>query len=246
MGRSRFFGGLGRPGARSSLLGGKKSPPSDEQGEALIQRWRDGDKSAFNDIFKTYRSLVYGVLHHLLPNDPEIDDVVQTAFIEVFRSLSSFEGRSKLSSWIARVALHVGYHHLRRRKSRPPDYEAERTIPELVDESPRGDPELAAERSEAIRAVYAVLETMAPKKRSVFILNDLEGMPQEEVAEVVGVGIATVRTRLFYARKEFWKKVEKDPALGRYLQTGDEEQEQDAKRRVRAALGKDPQSNEPE
>ena len=107
------------------------SAPPDEVGRELVRRWRRGDAAAFNDIFRTYKSLVYGVLRHLLHDDPEIEDVVQTAFVEVYRSLSSFEGRSKLSSWIARVALHTGYHHLRRRKSRKADYESERFVPEL-------------------------------------------------------------------------------------------------------------------
>ena len=186
----------------------------------LVDRFRRGDESAFNEIFKMYRSLVWGVLHHLMPQDPELEDVVQQAFIEVFRSLDSFEGRSKLSSWVARVALHVGYHHLRRKKSRPHDYDAERSMPEVVDPSPRGDPEAAAERREAIARVYAILETLPEKKRSVFVLNDLQGMAQEEVAEVVGTNIATVRTRLFYARREFWKKAEEDPVLGRILESG--------------------------
>ncbi len=192
----------------------------DDRGEELVRRFRRGDETAFNEIFRTYRSLVYGVLHHLMPHDPELEDVVQQAFIEVFRSLDSFEGRSKLSSWIARVALHVGYHHLRRKKSRPHDYDAERSLPEVMDPSPRGDPEAAAERNEAILRVHAILETLPEKKRTVFILNDLQGMAQEEVAEVVGTNIATVRTRLFYARREFWKKAEQDPVLARILDAG--------------------------
>jgi RNA polymerase sigma-70 factor (ECF subfamily) len=196
-------------------------PPSDEVGQALVQRWRRGDQAAFADLFKTYRSLVYGVLYHLLPGDSELEDVVQIAFIEVFRSLDSFEGRSKLSSWIARVALHVGYHHLRRRKSRPPDYDAEFKIPDIADEAPHANPDVTLEQKEAAKRVYAILETMSPRKRTVFILNDLEGVSQEEVAEIVGANIATVRTRLFYARKEFWKKAEKDPVLSK-LGAGEE------------------------
>lgn len=177
-----------------------------------MRRWRRGDESAFTEIFERHRGLVYGVLSHLMPRDPDLEDVVQAAFVEVFRSLPSFEGRSKLSSWIARVALHVGYHHLRRRRSRPGP-PSDLAVPELPDESLAGAPERAVEGAEVLARVYAILEGMAPKKRTVFILNDLQGLPQEEVAEVVGVRIATVRTRLFYARREFWKKAAKDPLL---------------------------------
>ena len=191
--------------------------PSDEVGQALVRRWREGDERAFADLFATYRNLVWGVLYHLMPNDPDLEDVVQQAFVEVFRSLSSFEGRSKLSSWIARVALHVGYHHLRRKRSRPPDYEAVSNIPETVDDSPDADPETGARRAEIVHRVRAVLAGLPEKKRTVFILADLQGLPQEEVAEIVGVRIATVRTRLFYARREFYKKAAKDPILAEWV-----------------------------
>lgn len=190
--------------------------PSDEVGIALVRRWRSGDESAFAEIFTRYRALVYGVLAHLMPGDPELEDVVQSAFVEVFRSLNSFEGRSKLSSWIARVALHVGYHHLRRRKSRPADYRTDWRVPDRIDDSPGGDPSQAAEANEVLQHVYALLETLSEKKRTVFILIDLQGLAQEEVAEVLAIRVPTVRTRLFYARREFWKKAAKDPLLAEF------------------------------
>ena len=189
----------------------------DDAGEALVRRWREGDERAFADLFGAYRSLVWGVLHHLMPNDPDLEDVVQQAFVEVFRSLSSFEGRSKLSSWITRVALHVGYHHLRRKRSRPADYEATSTIPEIADDSLDANPELGARRAEILRRVQMVLASLPEKKRTVFILNDLQGLPQEEVAEIIGVRLTTVRTRLFYARREFYKKAAKDPILSEWV-----------------------------
>jgi RNA polymerase sigma-70 factor (ECF subfamily) len=205
MGPRRRWASLGRAAPEGWV--------DDELGAELVRRWRRGDEAAFTEIFERYRGLVYGVLAHLLPRDPDLEDVVQAAFVEVFRSLSSFEGRSKLSSWIARVALHVGYHHLRRRKSRPAPPPADPVTPDVADESLAGAPDRAAEGAQVLARVYAILDGMAPKKRTVFILNDLQGLPQEEVAEVVGVRIATVRTRLFYARREFWKKAAKDPLL---------------------------------
>ncbi len=148
-----------------------------------------------------------------MPREPDLEDVVQTAFVEVFRSLHRFEGRSKLSSWIARVTLHVGYHHLRYKRRRPLDYQAEALTAEISDDSAQADPHGTFERAEVIQRMYAILETLAEKKRTVFVLNDLEGLPQEEVAEVVGANVATVRTRLYYARKEFWEKAGRDPVL---------------------------------
>ena len=195
------------------LVAPARDPDPDQVGQAILDRWRRGDRRAFTELFRTYRRLVYGVLFNLMPGDPELDDVVQAAFLEVFRSLHTFEGRSKLSSWIARVALHVGYHHLRRKKSRPSDYRTEPVTALYLDESVLSDPSFAPERAEAIRRVREILAQLSPKKREVFILNDLQGMPQEQVAEVVGASVATVRTRLFYARREFWRRAAHDRVL---------------------------------
>lgn len=200
-----FRGGLEQEQDRSS------TPVTDEVGLELVRRWRSGDARAFRDLFETYRGLVHGVLYPLFRSDPELEDVVQNAFVEVFRSLDSFEGRSKLSSWVARVALYVGYRHLRRRRKRP--VESFESTPEHADDSALRNPERWLESREVKARVYAVLNTLPPKKRSVFILNDLQGLPQEEVAEILDIGVATVRTRLFYARQAFWQKAQKDPVL---------------------------------
>ncbi len=192
--------------------GGSSGAVVDEVGRALVERWRRGDEAAFSDLFRTYRTLVHGVLHHLLGSDPELEDVIQGAFIEVFRSLGRFEGRSRLSSWIARVALHVGYHHLRRKKSRPPAYAGD--IDDQIAD-PAADPQQTMERRELVERIRVLLAQLPEKKRTVLLLNDLQGVSQEEIAEIVGTNVATVRTRLFYARKELWALASKDPVLSR-------------------------------
>lgn len=192
--------------------------PDDEVGDEILAAWQAKDPNAFRMLFRAYRALVYGVLRNLLGRDSELEDVVQTSFLEVFRSLDSFEGRSKLSSWVARVALHTGYHHLRRCKSRPSDYCTE-PVGDYRDERALADPDGYVDGREVAARVRELLALLPPKKRDVFILNDLQGLPQEEVAEIVGASIATVRTRLFYARKDFWKRAERDAVLADFATT---------------------------
>lgn len=190
-----------------------RSAPEVDPGEALVERVRAGDPAAFTDLFRSYRGLVWRVLRHLLYDDPELEDVVQLTFVEVHRSLPSFEGRSRLSSWITRVALHVGYHHLRRKKSRPADYRASPNLPEQTDDGLGADPERALVARRAQARLGAVLARLPEKKRTVFILVELEGLSREQVAEIVGTNPATVRTRLHYARRDFWKAVAEDEGL---------------------------------
>lgn len=184
-----------------------------DPGIELLERWRAGDPTAFTALFRTYRSLVWRVLNHLLRKDPELEDVVQVVFLEIHRALPSFEGRSRLSSWITRVALNVGYHHLRHKKSRPADYRAEHAVVEVPDERPAMNPEVRLRSREVSERVDELLAGLPEKKRTVFLLVDLEGLPQDQVAEIVGASSATVRTRLFYARKAFWKAAATDPLL---------------------------------
>ena len=201
---------MGKPGRP----GGKDWVPEDPTGQRLLERWRAGDERAFEELFHTYRKLVHGLLYQLLADRDELEDVVQTAFMEIFNSLHRFEGRSKLSSWIAKVTLHVGYHHLRHRRVRPAIYRAESLTYEPANESDEANPEATVLRREAAKRLREVVGTLSPRKRTVFILNDLQGLPQEEIAEIVGTNVATVRTRLFYARREFWKKIKSDSVLG--------------------------------
>ncbi len=189
----------------------------DDPGPELLRRWREGDPAAFTALFRTYRGLVWRVLRRLLRSDPELEDVVQAVFLEVHRALPSFEGRSKLSSWITRVALHVGYHHLRHQRSRPADYRAERTVPDTEDLRASSDPETSVRRRRAAERVDDLLAALPEKKRTVFLLVDIEGMGQEEAAEVIGVNPQTLRTRLFYARKAFWELAADDPILTELL-----------------------------
>ncbi len=212
-----------RPGLCWGVAAAPRAPlraptarPDDDEGRALVERWRAGDRRAFAELFHAYRGLVYGVLLHTVGPGPDLDDVVQTAFVEVFRSLDRFEGRSRLGAWIARVALHVGYHQLRHRRRRPADRAGTPPDEAQPDLRPGADPHRSLEEARALSAVQAVLATLSPKKRDVFVLHDVQGLSQEEIAEAVGTNPATVRTRLFYARRDFWKKAKDDPVLAEW------------------------------
>lgn len=184
-----------------------------EEDRALIARFLAGEDAAFDAIFDRHRALVFGVLRQLLGDDPELDDVVQNTFLEVFRSLPNFEGRSKLSSWVARIALNMGYAQLRHRKRRPHDYNTSDLTEDLIEQGSVADPEQRASAGEAERRVRRILRRMPEKRRTVFLLAELQGLPPADVAEVLGVGLPTMRTRLFHARQEFWRRAQGDPVL---------------------------------
>ena len=193
-----------------------RSRPMDAE-EPLIQRARSGDAAAFREIFLRHRSEVGRIVHRVMGNSPDVEDVVQDVFVHVYRSLGSFRGESKFTTWLYRLTVNVTRMHLRRGRSRPQIADVE--VPEQKrDESPLDSPEQRAVCSERLSALYKLLDTLGEKKRAVLVLHDIEGVPAKEIAEMVGAPVLTVRTRLFYARKELYAAIAKEPKLRALLE----------------------------
>jgi RNA polymerase sigma-70 factor (ECF subfamily) len=193
----------------------------DESAPAYVQRAREGDTRAFQELFRSHRRDVARLVGRLLGPRPEVEDVVQEVFIQVFRSLPNFRGESRFTTWLHRVTVNVTLMHLRAARSRP------RLGNELLDEpaAPEGDsPVDHAARNQRLRALYKILDTLSDKKRAVFILHDLDGVPAAQIAAMVDSPVLTVRTRLFYARREVYAAMAADPTLesiARDLAAGD-------------------------
>jgi RNA polymerase sigma-70 factor (ECF subfamily) len=143
---------------------------------------------------------------------PEIEDIVQDVFIHVFRSVHRFRGESKFTTWLYRLTVNVTKMHLRRKKSRPRLVEALPYTRESPSQAPARPDELA-EQQVRITALRELVAGLSDKKRTVLILHDFEGMPPAEIAKVVEAPVLTVRTRLFYARKELYAAIAQHPIL---------------------------------
>ena len=179
--------------------------------DPVIERAQAGDEAAFRELFVTHRETVARIVFRVMGHSPDLEDVIQEVFVHVFRSLKTFRGDSKFSTWLYRLAVNVTRMHLRRSRSRPRF--ADVPIPENRDSQPGERPDLVAERSERVRALYRLLRALSEKKRMVLILHDFEGLSPKEIAEVVEAPVLTVRTRLFYARKELYAAIAADPGL---------------------------------
>ena len=181
---------------------GQKSDRGQEQAGTLdlVERCRSGDKDAQGTFYRQFRGDVVRNLAHVLgPSRGDLEDVLQEVFIEVFRSIHRFRGDSKVSTWLYRVCVNVALQRLRKRRRL-----AEVQTPEGFELRDEATPERTAAYQERIRAVYRILDQMAPKKRVVFVMHEIEGREPKEIASIVGAPSLTVRTRLHYARKEFF------------------------------------------
>lgn len=172
-------------------------PVVDEQ--KLIQGCQQGDSDCWQRLYGAYRQDTWRILQRLLGPLDELEDLVQKVFLKVYRSLNQFEGRSKFSTWLYRICVHVAMDHLRHKRRRRDTVDIT-TIGPLVSESE--DPIARMSQKEMLQTLTQSLTKLDHKKRNVLILHDLMEVSTTEIARVFNIEPATVRTRLFYARRQ--------------------------------------------
>jgi len=180
--------------------------PADEA--ELIERCRAHERAAHDELYHRFRRQVAGNLYRVLGDRTDLDDLVQEVFVIAFRGLERFRGDARLSTWLYRICVNVALGRIRTRKRRPPavgvaDLDQAATDPSLTERPEQ--PDRSLERRQEREIVYRALEQLAPKKRIVLYLHEIEGLDLKEIAYVVDSNPVTVRTRLFYARREFYK-----------------------------------------
>ena len=186
--------------------------PADEA--ELIERCRADERSAHDELYHRFRRQVAGNLYRVIGDRTDLDDLVQEVFVIAFRGLDRFRGDARLSTWLYRICVNVALGRIRTRKRRPAaigvaDLDAASPDPSLV-ERPE-TPEKSLERRQDRERVYRALELLPPKKRIVLYLHEIEGLDLKEIAYLVDSNPVTVRTRLFYARREFYRLIAAEP-----------------------------------
>jgi RNA polymerase sigma-70 factor (ECF subfamily) len=178
---------------------------------AILSKAVAGDTAAFRALYTRHRPDVARLVFRMLGPRSDLDDVVQEVFFQVFRSLKDFRGQSKFSTWLHRVAVNVVLMHRRAARSRP--VLTEELSYDVTADEELTPPDEDADRRERMRAFGRLIDRLAEKKRTVFILHELEGIPPTDIASIVGAPVLTVRTRLFYARRELETMLADEPAL---------------------------------
>jgi len=176
----------------------------------LVTRCRAGDAEAFRELFRAHREEVARLVFRMTGASADLEDLVQEVFLQVHRSLKDFRGDSRFSTWLYRLTVNVVLMHRRAAKSRP------QLVGEAVAAPPR-DPRLSPDeqvaRNRRIAAFQTLVNRLSDKKRAVFVLHELEGIAPSEIAKIVGAPVLTVRTRLFYARREMLAMIREEPSL---------------------------------
>jgi RNA polymerase sigma-70 factor (ECF subfamily) len=179
----------------------------------LAARCTSGDRAAQREVFLGQRDRVHRTLYRILGNNRDMEDLVQEAFLEIFRSIARFRGDSTLATWSATIATRVAWASIERRK---PAGTALELVPELVDDAPDAHQHLVAR--DAARRLYAALDKLPVAQRVPFTLATIDGLPLAEVAALTRSTLVATKTRVWRARRDLERRAAKDPVLRAYLE----------------------------
>ena len=177
-------------------------PPDAE----LVRRACDGDLAGYDELIRRHQSRIYGMMYHMTANHEDANDLTQEAFIRGYQTLRSFRGEAAFFTWIYRIAVNRALNFIKQKRNRTPhvsldDFDPQGEVAtylrELIsDKTPRRD----AAMKELQEKLNGALLKLSEKHRLVVTLHDIQGVSYDEIAAITGCNVATVRTRLFYAR----------------------------------------------
>ena len=177
----------------------------------LVERVQDGDKQAFDILVKKYQHRIVALVSRFLKDSADVQDVTQEAFIKAYRALPNFRGESAFYTWLYRIAVNTAKNHLVSLGRRPPSVDLDVSDAEQFEGSlalkEQATPERLLLKDEIQRVVTETIEGLSDDLRTAITLRELEGMSYEEIAEVMGCPVGTVRSRIFRARETIQVKL---------------------------------------
>ncbi len=174
----------------------------------MLERCRKGDERAWAEIVNRYWGLAFRVAYRILRHKEEAEDAAQDAFVQVYLALRNFRYQSQFRTWFYRIVVNCA---LARLPPSPVELLDESQQVELV-EGAHEDPESIVLARERAQLLDWAIQQLPPEWRTVFVLRELEGLSYAEIAEVLGIPIGTVESRLFRARQHLRKLLK--PLLG--------------------------------
>lgn len=178
-------------------------PPDTE----LVTRCQAGDTGAFDELVTRYRGKVYAMIYNMVKSEADAWDLSQEAFIKAWKALPKFEARSSFYTWLYRIAHNVTYDWMRKRKVQA-EGEFDESVQHAADPKAKtvpfkeARPDHKLEHQELRGRIEDAIEKLSPEHRTVILLKEVDGRQYNEIAEIVGISIGTVMSRLFYARKK--------------------------------------------
>lgn len=173
----------------------------------LVEQTLAGEPAAFQSLVERYQKRLFALARHYTQNAAEVEDIVQETFLKAFSRLSSFQQNSSFYTWIYRIAVNTVLDLLKRRGRSPVQAVEDPESGIGRDDVGLGRPDARLEVEEIGRITHAVLAEIPEIFRSVLILREFESRAYQEIADLLGISIGTVESRLFRARARFKLKL---------------------------------------
>lgn len=179
--------------------------------DEVVARVLAGETALFEVIMRRHNQRLYRTVRAILGGDDEAEDAMQDAYVQAYRNLGQFEGRSSLATWLTRIAVNQCLSRLRKQRHShiyPMDTEQEMRMSEKIDDG-RPGPEKQMLNREVRHVLELAIEEMPARYRSVLILRDVEGLSTAEAAESLGMSVESVKVNLHRARTHLRKALER-------------------------------------
>ena len=190
------------------------APDTDQQ---LVQRAQRGDLRAFDLLVLKYQGRIAALVSRYVSDAGEVEDVTQEAFIKAYRALGKFRGDSAFYTWLYRIAANAAKNHLVA-KGRRPGADATIEDAEGFDEggmlSESASPEALAMGGELAEVVESALNALPDELKAALMLREFDGLSYDDIADVLGCPVGTVRSRIFRAREAIDQRVKEQISGG--------------------------------
>ena len=184
-----------------------KSPISPEREKQLVQMVQRGDRGSLGELLGAYHRRVYHVCLRMVGNVEDAAELTQEVMLRAVQHADGFQAQSKFSTWLLRIAMNLSVSHLRRGKLRnslslEDNYGSEHASPlkSMIASDREPLPVQSVQVKEQVDQLMQALGLLEPMLKSVILLRDLQGMDYQQMAEVLGVPVGTIKSRLFRAR----------------------------------------------
>jgi len=170
---------------------------------SLINKFKNGDTSAFKEILLTYQNKIYNLCRYMLGGTHDAEDAAQDVFFKAYQNLNKFKPDSSLYTWLYRIAVNTCIDY-RRKPFFESLFKNSKEGDVFVVDQPSGSPspDKLYESKQIGNAIQLALGRLSEKLRTVIVLKEIEGFSYEEIAEVLDVSIGTVKSRISRAREE--------------------------------------------
>lgn len=178
----------------------------------LIERLKGGDQTAFREVVESSQALVYNTAIGIVQNPEDAEDVAQEVFVQLYESIKTFKGESKLTTWLYRITVSKAMDHLRRKKRKKRFAFVQSLFganEELVHDPPDFvHPGVSLDNKEKAKELFKAIDLLPEKQKIAFTLNRIEGLSYQEISDIMKLTVASVESLLHRARKNLRKNLE--------------------------------------